>query len=212
MRFAGLGGPVAFVILLKVGYFTAVTQAAVSLSPVAAGAHGVMISIFVCLGVLGDATSQVCQGFMPAAIGSPARARALALRLMQLGACVGVVNATAYSVVAATCPGLFTTSAEVAAGMAAILPVAATSLLLHNASMASEGIMLASRQLSYLVRTYSLGAAAAVATLAFTVSAGLGLPGVWLAVLQFQITRLAQNGLRLFVSRASPLAVAAAGA
>lgn len=218
-RFVTLGGPVAIVIFLKVLYFTLVTRAATAISPISAAAHGVMLSIFVVLGILGDAVSQVAQAFLPGVLGRPAAAVASATRLLQLGGAVGAVNCAAMAVVATSAGSLFTTSGDVLAAMATILPVSCATLVLHNMSMASEGMMLASRELPYLLVTYAIGATLAVTTLSLAVSLGWGLPGVWLAVLQFQVTRLGQNGLRLFFSEKSPLkavegeaATAAAGA
>lgn len=200
----------------------------------------------------------MAQAFLPGVLGRPTAALASAKRLLQLGAAVGAVNCVVAAVVATRAGSLFTTSAEVIAAMESIVPVACATLVLHNMSMASEGMMLASRELPYLLVTYAIGATLAVATLAMAVMLGWGLPGVWLAVLQFQarkrtlyigggtgrlrrepldpigsfyrfvilhsdntvvcfpallcgwavlsqVTRLGQNGLRLFFSRKSPL-------
>lgn len=123
---------------------------------------------------------------MPGVLGRPAAALATAKRILQLGAAVGAVNCLATAVVAARAGGLFTTSAEVLVAMDSILPVMCATLVLHNVSMASEGLMLASRELPFLLVTYAIGSSLAVATLGLAVNAGWGLPGVWLAVLQFQ--------------------------
>ncbi len=86
LLFWRMGAPVALVIWIKVGYFTAVTRAATTLSPTAAAAHGVMIAIFCVLGVLGDAVSQAAQSFMPSVLGRPLAAQKVARSLMALGA------------------------------------------------------------------------------------------------------------------------------
>jgi len=203
-RFAALGGPVAGVILTKVAYFTAVTRAATALSPTAAAAHGIMIACFIVLGVLGDAVSQAAQSFMPGVLGRPAAAKLVARQLMTLGCCVGFFNLLAITGTTLCGAHLFTTSPAVAAAMRQILGVAAAALLLHNCSMATEGMLLASGDLTFLLRANALGAAVALAAAAVATAAGFGLPGVWLAVLVFQCTRLGQNGARL-LSAQSPL-------
>ena len=113
LRFGRLGLPIASSIFIKVAYFTAVTQAATALSPTAAAWHGVMIALFCVLGVLGDAVSQSAQSFMPAMLGTPRAAWALAARLMRLGAAVGCFNCAAIAVAALLCHGAFTSNPEV---------------------------------------------------------------------------------------------------
>ena len=204
LRFGRLGLPIASSIFLKVAYFTAVTQAATALSPTAAASHGVMIALFCVLGVLGDAVSQAAQSFMPAVIGTPRASWALAQRLMRLGAAVGVFNCSAIATAALLCHGAFTSSPEVVAGMHSVLAVACAALLLHNCSMATEGMCLAGGELGFLLRANALGVTLALGASAAAVAAGWGLSGVWLAILVFQVTRLTQNGARLLSAR-SPL-------
>jgi hypothetical protein len=136
------------------------------------------------------AFSQVAQAYLPGVLGRPTAAIASAKRLLQLGAAVGAVNCVLAGAVAARAGSLFTTSAEVIDAMESILPVMCATLVLHNMSMASEGMMLASRELPYLLVTYLIGASLAIATLYLAVNMGWGLPGVWLAVLQFQASSL----------------------
>ena len=205
-RFAAIGWPVAAVICLKISYWCMCTSQATALSPVDSAAHGVLMSLFLVLGVLGDAVSQVAQAFMPAVLAYPEQAQQLARRLLYLGTLVGVANCTLFTASVTLLWGLFTTSLDVRAAMMTALPVTALCLLLHNASMASEGMMLACSRLRVLLKSYLLGAPAAMVTLVVLVGAGWGLPGVWMAVLQFQITRLAQNCWHLSpLSPVSPL-------
>ena len=126
----------------------------------------------------------------------------MARSLKTLGAGVGVFNCAAAAAAALLFHGAFTSSAAVVAGMQSVVPVMCASLLLHNASMATEGMLLAGRDLGFLLRANAAGA-----TLALVTGAALkphGLPGVWSAILVFQLMRLGQNGLRL-ASRHSPL-------
>jgi Na+-driven multidrug efflux pump len=163
-----------------------------------------MIAIFCVLGVLGDAVSQAAQSFMPGVLGRPAAARRVAASLMTLGAAVGVFNCAAAAAAALLCHAAFTSNTAVVAGMQDLVPVMCASLLLHNASMATEGMLLAGRDLAFLLRANATGAALAMGAAALAQRAGAGLPGVWLAILVFQIARLGQNGARL-LSAASPL-------
>ena len=204
LRFARLGLPVGASTLIKVAYFTAVARYATALSPTAAASHSVMFALFSVLGVLGSAVSQAAQSFMPACIGTPRAAWVLARRLMRLGAAVGLFNCCAIAAAALLGHGAFTSSPQVVAGMRSVLGVACATLLLHNCSMATEGMCLAGGEQSFLLRANALGAAVATGTSAWAVSAGWGLSGVWLGILVFHVTRITQNGARLLSAR-SPL-------
>lgn len=98
--------------------------------------------------------------------------------------------------------------------------------------MATEGLLLASRDLGFLLRCYACNAAACFATLLLAGRMQWGLQGVWLVLIQaraemgvtsfppcqplshpvpaqFHLTRLAVNGHRVWLSPASPLRAAA---
>ena len=96
-------------------------------------------------------------------------------------------------------PQLFTKSAAVVALMANLAPIMAASITVHTASMATEGMLLAGRDLGFLVRSYAVNATLVVLGLKATqaLSGTSSVVYVWFGVLQFQTVRLVLNLLRL---------------
>ena len=103
-------------------------------------------------------------------------------------------------------PQLFTKSAAVVTLMARIAPIMAATITVHTASMATEGMLLAGRDLGFLVRSYAVNATLVVVGLKVmqAMTGTSSVVYVWFGVLQFQATRLVLNMLRL-VSRNSCL-------
>lgn len=82
--------------------------------------------------------------------------------------------------------------------MASLAPIMAATLLIHNMSMATEGMLLAGRDLGFLLRSYILNAALVIAALRLIeATSGRSIMFVWVCILQFQAVRLLQNGWRL---------------
>jgi len=103
-------------------------------------------------------------------------------------------------------PQLFTKSAAVVTLMASLAPIMAATITVHTASMATEGMLLAGRDLGFLVRSYAVNATLVVVGLKVmqAMTGTSSVVYVWFGVLQFQATRLVLNMLRL-VSRNSCL-------
>lgn len=102
-------------------------------------------------------------------------------------------------------PTLFTKSGAVMTMMAALAPIMAGTLVIHNVSMATEGMLLASRDLGFLLSSYIFNTAMVIVVLKVAEAAvGRNIMVVWFCILQFQAVRLLQNGLRL-MSRKSCL-------
>ena len=103
-------------------------------------------------------------------------------------------------------PQLFTKSPAIIALMATLAPIMAATITVHTASMATEGMLLAGRDLGFLVRSYAVNATLVVLGLKATqaLSGTSSVVYVWFGVLQFQTVRLLLNLLRL-VSRNSCL-------
>lgn len=211
VRLLRIGGPVCVLIILKVLLIgVGIGGAATQLSPTSAAVHAVMMSLYIFSATLGDAISQSAQSFLPALLGRPDAAFALCRALLLTGAAVGLVNCAYAGVLPFFAPGLFTTAPAVAEGMRSLAPVMCAALVLHSASMATEGLLLAGRDLTFLLTSYARNAVLCALTLYALQRAGWGLPGVWAVLIQFHTTRLSQNGHRLYVSNASPLKSTAA--
>ena len=149
--------------------------------------------------------------------------------LLKAGVAAGVANAAlAYiALTAAALPGAFTTCVATRAVLASVAPVAAATLGLHCASMATEGMLLAARDLRFQTAANFLNVALCLSSLWLLTSRSsplllsspnsssslsaslspfvskLGLRAIWLVLVQFQGIRLLLNGLRLWGSGAS---------
>ena len=83
---------------------------------------------------------------------APLAARRLSLRLIRLAVVLGVmVAAGAYGVVMLA-PNLFTSDVDVIAAMRSAAPLLAAALSMHACTVGTEGLLIGSRQLGFLVR------------------------------------------------------------
>ena len=206
LRFASIGAPVSVLIAIKIALISVgLGGAAVSFSPASSAAHACLMSVYILAATLGDSISQAAQTFLPATLGRPAAAAALARALLLTATGVGMFNAAWAGIIPAFFPQVFTSSAEVGALMATVAPFMCVALLFHSSAMGTEGLLLAGRDLRWLVISYVRNAALCLISLRLIMTAGWGLTGVWLVLLQFHCTRLGQNSWRLFVSKGSPL-------
>jgi len=202
-----VGGPVCLLILIKVLLISGgISGVATRLGESAAATHTVMFALLIFSGTFGDTISQTGQAFMPSFLGRPADAFAFAKQLLRLALAVGIVNAVCASIIPLVLPRLFTSDALVAAGMRHLAPVMFATLVLHCSSLATEGLLLAARDLGFLLRSYLLNCAVCFASLWFV--SGTDLPRVWSVLVLFSLQRLVMNMGRLFVSADSPLRVA----
>lgn len=199
MRFLKIAGPVCFLNSIKVIFVASLVQAVTAISPESSAANGVMTAIYFFFAVMGDGVSQAAQTFLPPVLGSR-RATNTALMLMVSALCLGCCSAALSSSVALGAPGLFTSSAAVTAIMKQCAPVMSLALLLHTASMGSEGCLLAARDMRFMTLCYVPNAIAAYATLTVCVGrCDMGAAGLWVALAQFHACRLAVNAGRMFL-------------
>ena len=205
-RVLRVGLPVCTLVGLKILLFScAIGGAATRLGPTSSAAHACLIAIYILAAVCGDAVSQAAQSYLPATLGRPTASRRLCASLIAMGLVVGAVNCVWAGAASMLGPGMFTTDAAVMDLVRNVTPVMCSSLIIHTASMATEGALLAARDLRWLVASYAVNALLCASTLRAVGSAGWGLWGVWLIMVQFHITRLACNAWRLFTDGASPI-------
>ena len=157
-RFTKIAGPVLFLNSIKVLFVASLVQAVTAISPACSAANGVMTAIYFFFAVMGDGVSQAAQTFLPPVLGSR-RATGTAAMLLLAACGLGILNAVASCGVALALPGLFTKSAEVIAIMAECAPAMSIALLLHTASMGSEGCLLAARDMRFMSFCYAPNAA-----------------------------------------------------
>ncbi|KAK9906444.1 hypothetical protein WJX75_001914 [Coccomyxa subellipsoidea] len=206
INFVAYAGPIAGVLITKVIIYGVMTTVASYLGPVTVGAHHVVQSTYMFFCTCGDAVSQAAQSFLPGVVGKPKAAQNLGKQLMTTGLIVGCFNSICAGLVVVFAPALFTNSAEVVTMMGSMLPFMCTALVIHTASMATEGMLLAGRDLHFLLWSYvanMLTVLGALAALHYGPWPLTGL-GLWWCLLQFQLFRLLVNGVRLLTHR-SPL-------
>jgi putative MATE family efflux protein len=206
LRFLRVGGPVCVLIAVKILLISVgLGGAATSLSPASSAAHACAMSLYLLAATMGDGISQAAQTFLPAQLGRPDAAFRLCGALMLTALCVGIFNASWAGVIPAFAPSMFTPDMAVGAHMRSIAPIMSIALLCHAVSMATEGLLLAGRDLKWLVISYARNAALCFVSLELLNRAGWGLVGVWLVFVQFHASRLVQNAHRMYVSEDSPV-------
>ena len=223
----GYAGPVVALLATKVALYSACAARAAQAGGGAPGAaaHHVAISAFLFFACAGDSVCAGAQSFLPPAIGSPRRAAAVGKGLLKAGVVAGAANSVLAGVAltAAALPGAFTTCEATRAILASVAPVAAAALGLHCASMATEGMLLAARDLKFQTAANFVNVGLCLSSLWLLTSpaspllllgapssssfvSALGLRAIWLVLVQFQGVRLLLNGARLWASGdASPL-------
>ena len=207
MRFLRIAGPVCFLNSIKVFFVASLVQAVTAISPESSAANGVMTAIYFFFAVMGDGVSQAAQTFLPPVLGSK-RATATALMLLASALVLGCCSAVLSSSVAIGAPGLFTSSPAVTAIMRECAPVMSLALLLHTASMGSEGCLLAARDMRFMTFCYVPNAVAAYLTLTVCIGGrwDMGASALWAALAQFHACRLVMNAARMFLLKErSPL-------
>lgn len=204
VRFLTFAGPICFVLLTKVLIYNRLSSYSSSLGATQSGANHIAMIIFGWFAVFGDVVSQAAQAFMPASVGFPERAKTLAKRLFGAGAGIGLINSC---IAGAVCffPWVFTNNPAVIALARHLAPLLGLALLVHTASMATEGMLMAGRDLNFLITSYFGNMGLVMASLFMVQRAEMGVFGSFLCLCQFQITRLVLNAIRLTRSKNSPL-------
>jgi Na+-driven multidrug efflux pump len=198
----GYAAPIVALLGTKVALYAFLSALAASLGPAAAAAHHLAISVFLLHACFGDAVSAGAQAWLPASVGDPQAAAAVAGQLLKAGLTAGALNVALVTTVLAVAPPLFTSDPAIAAALASVAPLVALTLGVHTASMATEGMLLAGRDLGYQAGANFLNVGLCVAAAR---AAGPSLTSVWAVLLLFQATRLIVNAGRLWGSPASPL-------
>ena len=205
IRFLKIAFPVFFLNSIKVVFMASLVQAVTSISPEDSAASGVMSAIYFFFAVMGDGVSQAAQTFLPPVLGTQ-RAAKTALLLLASALCLGCCSAVISSAIATGLPSIFTSSEAVMAIMKTCAPIMSFTLLLHTASMGSEGCLLSARDTRFMTLCYAPNSAAAYVTLKLCIGDfGMGAAGLWVALAQFHLCRLLANAFRLFLYKRSPL-------
>lgn len=207
-RYLNYAGPIFFVIQGKILCYNSMTLAVTASGVTALAAHQVAATIFFTACRLGDALSQTVQAFLPASLTWKGRVtpatKQLAKRAVVASVCAGLVGASLACAAATVGARLFTADAAVLAGMASVAPLLWASLALHTPTMVGEGVLLAMRDLNYLVGGYAVNIFTFVSGLLLVKQRALGIRAVWAALFCFQGVRFAQFYLRAVALGAVP--------
>ncbi|CAG9464592.1 unnamed protein product [Pedinophyceae sp. YPF-701] len=178
---------------LLLGTKTAATVAATRLGPVPVAAHQVVTQLWTLSSLMCDSLAVSAQSLVAASLGQGdfGTARGISQRLMQLGVGLGAVMAGGLAFTSPVLPGLFTDDPATAAAISSILPIAILSLPVNCSAYVLDGIMVAAREYIFMAGAAAVAGAATLAALASAEEAGMGLQGVWVAMVTLMVCRAA---------------------
>eukprot|EP01031_Cornospumella_fuschlensis_P034518 gene34518-41794_t len=204
-QFLRFCGPMFFLLLLKSALWTLTTLAVGNAGPVQLAAHQITLNFFLLFCICGDVVSQIAQTFLPYAFDQlsdstatwGSRARKIVRQVGVMGAALGGANMLLSYAISRFGGNVITKSTLVASQVRPLAPLLALCALPHCLMLGYEGVLIAARDVSFLLRAY-------VATGCFFVfyqlaarARGLGAGAVWLGMVAFQWARLAVFSARV---------------
>lgn len=215
--FFNAGGAVLMRTILLLGTKTVASATAARLGSTAIGSHQVVMQLWLLTSMLVDSLAVSGQSLIAVEFGKakvdsmkamkaqPADmlmsedvtvtldtsgARRVANRLLQLGIGSGVVLAAAFTLTSPWIPKLFTEDPDVERTILGILPIALAMLPVNGAVYVLDGILVGSRDFTWMAKAMTLAAGSAVVFLAAVEPLDLGLQGVWYALAALMILRM----------------------
>jgi putative MATE family efflux protein len=180
--------------------FISATAVAAHTSAAAAGAHQVVLQLWLFLALLLDSLAIAAQSLVGAALGAHdgPTARDLARRVTGYGLASGVVLGVLCTALAGVVPGLFTSDSAVLAEIGTVWWFFVALQPVGGVVFALDGVLLGAGDVAFM-RNVTLGAAAAGFLPLVWASWGLGwgLVGIWSALTAFVLIRLAAMLTRL---------------
>ncbi|KAL3943883.1 MAG: hypothetical protein SGBAC_002041 [Bacillariaceae sp.] len=187
-----LAGPIFFVMMGKVGCYSALTLRATGLGVVNLATHNIMMRIFFFFSCFGDSLGQAAQSFFPQVANIDRKK--LIQRLLGASAVVGLVNCLSSSILLTRLSGYLTKEVAISQLMRQFATYVCVTELIHPFVMLMEGLVLAKRDFVFLVALYF---STSVAHLGFVFSKfGSSFGGLWQALLVFQSLRFGQFAIR----------------
>lgn len=161
--------------------FTMATAVAARVADAAVAAHQVIFQVWLFLALALDALAIAAQALVGRLLGSGDRsaARAVADRLLMVGATVGFGFAGLLAVASPWLPGWFSDDPDVIGAMRSVYWWGALMQPPAALVFVWDGVFLGAGDFAYLAAATGAAAAAAGALLALVLPLGWGLPGVW---------------------------------
>lgn len=147
-----LAGPIFFVMMGKVACYSSMTLRATQFGLVSLATHNIMMRVFFFFACFGDSLGQAAQSFFPQ-VAKIERGKLLKM-LFGSSALVGVTTFQASKLILTRMGSFLTKDAIIARQMAVFSDYVGLSVLIHPFIMLLEGVVLAKRDLRFLVGLY----------------------------------------------------------
>lgn len=187
-----LAGPIFFAMMGKVACYSVMTVRATKFGIVNLATHNIMMRIFFFFACFGDSLGQAAQSFFPQ-VAKEERGK-LIRQLLGLSGAVGIFNFLCSNFILTHLGGFLTKEAAIVEMMRRFAHYVSFSALIHPFIMFLEGVVLAKRDLRFLVGLYL---STLVVHFGFVFSPFCtSFQGLWKALFFFQSTRLVQFAIR----------------
>jgi MATE family multidrug resistance protein len=186
--------------------FTIATRVAATIGDAEVAAHQVGMQVLIFLALSIDALAIAAQSLIARFVGEGRREDAwdVSVRLLQLGALVGMGFFVLLVLTRSLVPGWFTSESEVREAIESVWLILAVMQPLAALVYVWDGIVMGAAAFGYLAWAMVASGVATVAMLLMVVPFGWGLPGVWWAIGLLNVVRAATLGWWHF-RPASPL-------
>ena len=193
--------PMTVALISRVFMGFSITLSAVALGATALAANQIIESLYWLFCPFGEAISLCMQAYLPPLLlHGRSLARRLQAQAFRAAGVLGIVAAFAAAILPVASPGLFTTSAAVSAVATGAAPALGCVLFSYVLFCATEGMLIARKQLRFLAITHVVNAIAFASALRCVVNAPkVGLQHVWTLFAGFNVVRLFEFvwGLRM---------------
>lgn len=216
MPFAAFA-PFIFVSAMKLVHYNGVMRSAALVGGADAAAHVIVFSVAIFSFVVGDVCSSITQAFIPpyysehfknkdkrrtsledraSTAATNNAAQPMVMQILRVALSLSSVCAAAAFAVVSACAKFMTDDPLVSAASLKLRPWIVAVLSLHATAIAMEGALLARRDLRFLCGLYAGLGALLVYAFTFVNGHGLGLNGVWTAMVSYQFIRIAMLSWR----------------
>jgi Na+-driven multidrug efflux pump len=187
-----LAGPIFFVMMSKIACYSLMTVRATTFGIVPLASHNIMMRVFFFYACFGDSLSQAAQSFFPSV--AKKEQNQLLRQLLYLATWIGVWNCQIAKMILQHLGRYLVKDASIIQTMAAHTQYLGLAVLLHPFIMVFEGIVLAKRDLVFLIVTYALTMALHFGFVFSPLTTTFN--GLWRALAVFQGIRFVQFGAR----------------